>query len=302
MSQEHNLNIHMYKFEELLGLFDLSYDISFEDMKRAKKKVLMTHPDKSKLDPKYFLFYKKAFDLVVNFYENQNKQKKSLPNEKIDYSPMSNNLNKQTTKEVSNIINGMDKKKFNSQFNELFDKNMTKKIDESRNEWFTSEKSSYEINENINSKNMSSAIENVKQQQQQVVRYTGVQDLYINSESGNKLYDDEDDDGSYVTSDPFSKLKFDDLRKVHKEQTVINVSEKDYNNVKQYSSVDHMMQDRGRQDLTPLEKQQAESILAKKNKQYREQIMRKEYEEQLKVMKNEQKNKDIISKFLFIKN
>ena len=63
-----------------------------------------------------------------------------------------------------------------------------------------------------------------------------------------------------------------------------------------------MMQDRGRQDLTPLEKQQAESILAKKNKQYREQIMRKEYEEQLKVMKNEQKNKDIISKFLFIKN
>jgi hypothetical protein len=302
MSQEHNLNIHMYKFEELLGLFDLSYDISFEDMKRAKKKVLMSHPDKSKLDPKYFLFYKKAFDLVVNFYENQNKQKKSLPNEKVDYSPMSNNLNKQTTKEVSNIINGMDKKKFNSQFNELFDKNMTKKIDESRNEWFTSEKSSYEINEKINSKNMSSAIENVKQQQQQVVRYAGVQDLYINSESGNKLYDDEDDDGSYVTSDPFSKLKFDDLRKVHKEQTVINVSEKDYNNVKQYSSVDHMMQDRGRQDLTPLEKQQAEFILAKKNKQYREQIMRKEYEEQLKVMKNEQKNKDIISKFLFIKN
>jgi len=302
MSQEHNLNIHMYKFEELLGLFDLSYDISFEDMKRAKKKVLMSHPDKSKLDPKYFLFYKKAFDLVVNFYENQNKQKKSLPNEKVDYSPMSNSLNKQTTKEVSNIINGMDKKKFNSQFNELFDKNMTKKIDESRNEWFTSEKSSYEINEKINSKNMSSAIENVKQQQQQVVRYAGVQDLYINSESGNKLYDDEDDDGSYVTSDPFSKLKFDDLRKVHKEQTVINVSERDYNNVKQYSSVDHMMQDRGRQDLTPLEKQQAESILAKKNKQYREQIMRKEYEEQLKVMKNEQKNKDIISKFLFIKN
>ena len=66
----YNLDIHMYSFEELLGLFDLSYTISLEDMKRAKRKVLMTHPDKSKLDAKYFLFYKKAFDIVVKFYEN----------------------------------------------------------------------------------------------------------------------------------------------------------------------------------------------------------------------------------------
>ena len=60
-SKSHNLNIHMYKFDEILGLFDLTYDISIEDMKRAKKKVLMTHPDKSRLPPDYFLFYKKIF-------------------------------------------------------------------------------------------------------------------------------------------------------------------------------------------------------------------------------------------------
>ena len=67
MSKAHNLNIHMYKLSEILDLFQLSYNISIEDLKRAKKVVLMTHPDKSKLGPEYFLFYKKAFDIVLNF-------------------------------------------------------------------------------------------------------------------------------------------------------------------------------------------------------------------------------------------
>ena len=43
---QHNLDISKYSFEEILGLFDLSYDISEDEMKRAKRKVLMTHPDK----------------------------------------------------------------------------------------------------------------------------------------------------------------------------------------------------------------------------------------------------------------
>ena len=57
---EHNLDIHMYSLKDILDLFDLDYDINIDDLKRAKKKVLMTHPDKSRLDAKYFLFYKKA--------------------------------------------------------------------------------------------------------------------------------------------------------------------------------------------------------------------------------------------------
>ena len=53
----HNLDIHSYSVEELLGLFDLSYQFSEDEMKRAKKKVLMLHPDKSRMDAKYFLVY-----------------------------------------------------------------------------------------------------------------------------------------------------------------------------------------------------------------------------------------------------
>ena len=78
MSQPHNLNINTYSLDDLLGLFNLSYDISMEDLKRAKKVVLMTHPDKSRLPPDYFLFYKKAFDVVVKFYEENNRQNQSM--------------------------------------------------------------------------------------------------------------------------------------------------------------------------------------------------------------------------------
>ena len=58
MSENHNLDINTYNLDEILGLFDLPYQLTQDNMKRAKKKVLMLHPDKSRLDAKYFLFYK----------------------------------------------------------------------------------------------------------------------------------------------------------------------------------------------------------------------------------------------------
>jgi hypothetical protein len=82
----------MYSLDEVLGLFDLKYNITVDDLKRAKKKVLMLHPDKSKLSSEYFLFYKKAFDIIVQFYENQNKQNKAVEN--VEYKPLHGELNK----------------------------------------------------------------------------------------------------------------------------------------------------------------------------------------------------------------
>ena len=67
----HNLNVESYSFHELCGLFHLEpNNVTLDDLKRAKKQVLMTHPDKSKLDPSYFLFYKRAFDIIMRMYEN----------------------------------------------------------------------------------------------------------------------------------------------------------------------------------------------------------------------------------------
>jgi hypothetical protein len=195
----------------------------------------------------------------------------------------------------------MDKRQFNATFNELFDKNMVTKTNPDRNQWFTNETATYETPEKVSTQNMGQVFDKIKDTQRGMVKYRGVENLYMNSDFGNSIYDDENDD-IYVSSDPFSKLKFEDLRKVHKDQTVFGVSEKDIHNVQQYSSVDHMMRERGKQLLTPLEKQEAERVLAQQNQQYREQMMHKEYADKLKTMQYEEKNKNVLATFLRIKN
>ena len=65
LDKDTDLNIDNYTYEDLLALFKLEYDFDVNDMKRAKKDVLMTHPDKSKLPNKYFLFYSNAYKLIL---------------------------------------------------------------------------------------------------------------------------------------------------------------------------------------------------------------------------------------------
>ena len=256
---DHNLDIHMYSFNEILSLFDLTHKISLEDLKRAKKKVLMSHPDKSQLSPKYFLFYKKAFDIIVQFYETQNKQNQEITEETTNYSPLdTNSWNKSTTKQIGKVIGDMDKDKFQEKFNQLFEKNMQKEFKPNVNEWFSNDIPLYQLDENAG-KNMGKALEQIKQQSTSLNIYRGVQSLSSASNTGN-LYEDDQDANEYVTSDPFSKLKYDDLRKVHKDQTVFAVSESDFDKIQTYSSVEQLNRARGQQ-LIPLEKDEAQKMI-----------------------------------------
>ena len=295
----HNLDIHMYSLKDLLELFNADYNMSSDDLKRAKKQVLMTHPDKSKLPAEYFLFYKKAFDIIVKFYNNQNKQSQNITAENTTYVPTSiSDTNKSTSKQITTAINNLNKKEFQDNFNKLFETNMVKKTNNTRNEWFSKDDQIYESSDDVNSKNMGQIFDKIKDKQSGMVKYKGVENLVVNSGSGYNLYDDDDADDTYVTSDPFSKLKFDDLRKVHKDETVLSVSERDYNKVKKYASVDHFMRERGNQSLTPLEKQDAERMLSTQEQQYRERMMNKEHSSNLQTMHFAEKNKAVLSQFL----
>jgi hypothetical protein len=296
----HNLNIHMYSLDEVLGLFELNYQISLEDLKRAKKKVLMLHPDKSKLSAEYFLFYKKAFEIVVKFYDNQNRQNQVVQN--TEYTPLNTNgFNKSSVKKVTETIQELPPEKFQDKFNQLFENNMAKKPDPTKNEWFQSDEPSYEIERNVNASNMADALERIKQKNQAITHYRGVENLY-SSGNGTNVYDDDDMSDSYVTSDPFSKLKFDDLRKVHKDQTVFSVSERDFEKVQQYSSVDHFVRERSKMPLDPMEKQKAEQMLASKERQMQEQMMKRQYRSNLQTMQYEEKNKAVLSAFMMLEN
>jgi hypothetical protein len=117
----HNLDIHMYKFNEILEMFGLSYHFNLDDLKRAKNIVLKTHPDKSGLSSEYFLFYKKAFEMVLQYYNENQKTGQVVPqiNPVYESSSVSNN-NKSIDKQVNHVIQKMDKKEFSQKFNELF--------------------------------------------------------------------------------------------------------------------------------------------------------------------------------------
>ena len=299
----HNLNLNMYSFNEILGLFDLNYSISIDDMKRAKKKVLMTHPDKSKLPPEYFLFYKKAFDMVYKYYVNETKQSHPIP-ESVSYKPIKpDDLNKTTTNGIKNSIEKMDQRVFHEKFNELFETNMSSKPNAQKNEWFTKDEPIYKTDQPISSGNIGRVFETLKSQNSSLVRHQNVSDLYIRNGIGANLYDEtEEDETMYAESDIFSHLKFDDLRKVHKDQTIFAVSESDYKNIPKYASVDQLNHSRGSQNLKPLEKTHAEKMLEEQEMLFKKKMINKQHESELKTQKYNELNKNVLATFLQLKN
>ena len=300
---QHNLNINTYSLDEILNMFDLQYTITIEDLKRAKKKVLMLHPDKSKMPADYFLFYKKAFDIVCQFYENQNRQNADVSAKNTAYVPAKAPAS--AVQQVSSAIEKMGERGFQQKFNELFEQNMAKKPDQERNAWFKNDEPTYEINPNINTKNMGEVLENIKQKNQGMVKYMGVQTLYAGGQPGPGagLYDDDEDTSdTYVSCDPFSKLKYDDLRKVHKDQTVFAVSESDFAKVPKYASVDQYNRARAETAGKPLEKTEAEALLANREREMQEKMMQRQYQASLRTMEYEQKNKNVMASFLYLGN
>jgi len=295
--KNHNLDIAMYSLRELLNLFDIdTYDITREQMVAAKKKVLRTHPDKSRLPSEYFLFYKKAFEVVLNFYNDQTKQNAEVRDK--DYSPL-NNDNEENQK-IKSQIQKTDTNKFSKAFNELFEKNMIRQIDETRNEWFKTENPSFETPTNVNPGNMRQVFDNMKQQQQMVV-HRGVQEL--THSGGSNLYEEDVGTDEYVTTDPFSKLRFEDLRKVHKDQTIFNVSERDLSSMTQYQSVEQFQRARSSQTLDPMEERHAKQMFDNREKLHREHMMQKQHKSNLKSMEYAKKNKEVMATmFLLLQN
>jgi hypothetical protein len=241
------------------------------------------------------LFYKRAFEIIVTFFEEQVKQSRPVPQTKVEYTPMNTSENKK----VGKVINDMKSDEFNSKFNEMFDKNMAKTPDASRNAWFQQDSSLYEIPSNVSQQNMGNVLNKIREKTGEMIRYRGVETMYSTGAGGTNFYDDgEPEDTGYIASDVFGKLKYDELRRVHKDQTVFSVSESDYDKITKYASVDQLSQERGRQVLTPLEKAQAEAQLQQQEKVHKETMMKKQYEAKLRTLAYEEKNKTVLANFL----
>ena len=92
-----------------------------------------------------------------------------------------------------------------------------------------------------------------------------------------------------------------DLRKVHKDETVFAVSERDFDKMPKYQSVDHFNRERGAQPLDPLSKDQAQQLLSEQERLTKERMIKKEYEANLRSQQFAEKNKSVLASFLYLK-
>lgn len=295
----HNLNIHMYSFQEILDLFQLPSTFGEQELRRAKMMVLKMHPDKSRLPSEYFLFYKKAFEFVVDYYKESIKTSAEVPKEEIVYEAL--NVEKQMSRKIQSTMKEIGTEQFQNKFNRLFEENMAKKIDESQNAWFKNNDPIYSTESVQNSSGIGQAIDQIKEKNAALIKHRGIETM-VYGNRGNSLYDnDTEESDEYVTCDPFSKLKFDDLRKVHKDQTVFAVGERDFSKMRVYNSTDELQKERG-VSMNPLEKGEAERILFEQENRVKQQMIAKQHAANLRSLEYEKKNRSVLSSFLQLTN
>ena len=247
-----DLNIDNYSYEDILELFHLDYNFDITELKSAKKIVLKTHPDKSKLPKEYFLFYSKAYKMLYYVYEFRLKSKK---NEHDEYENMKNEKSEANTE----LINQMNKKeKFNSWFNRLFEKYYDKD-DNGYGEWLSEEETKNTPKMN-NMREMNEYIEAKKQSlsnEQSLIKQDYIQN--IPSECSNLLNQDNE---QYSSGNIFSKFQYEDLKKAH-EETLIPVSQNLLESRHQYKNTGELVRER-KNNIDLLSEQESNDILQNK--------------------------------------
>jgi hypothetical protein len=265
----HDLNIDNYDINDILHLFQISINFNEEDLKKAKKIVLKTHPDKSGLSPDIFLFYSKAYKQLYSIWEFSNKYRisKNNNNYTIDDLDEKNHKNQLTfSKDKKKILTKLfsddtweDPNKFNQWFNNAFEKNYIVSEDDSNgyDTWFKSDQD-IEIVEG-----------EIFNEEDLIQKKKNIRDLTIHKEIlevnsfgsyGTSLNQTITND---YTSDPFSNLCYEDLKKAYTE-TVIPVTIDDFDKIPKFKSINDYESYRNSQNLIPLSEKQATEYLNNK--------------------------------------
>ena len=279
-----DLDINNYQLVDILSLFGIPMNFVENDLKNAKKIVLKTHPDKSGLDPDYFRFYSKAYKILFNMWEFRKKGdiNKSLNSENTEYMQCDTEEDKK--KLLDNFfINNKEFKKptnFNKWFNDQFNKN--KLYDENTEKgyenWFRNDKD-YE-DDNVIKGNvgmMQSEFEKRKVKARNL--------SFVVSKEIEEVWDKKSIGGSELSRDApssfdsglFSNLGYQDLHKAYTE-TVIPITNEDYEKRDKFKNIDEYMRFRGNQDTKPLSEQQSLLYLSNRERNSDEMATKRSYD------------------------
>ena len=247
---EHELDIDNYDLEDLLGLFKLKFNFDEIDLKKARQRCLKTHPDKSGLETKYFIFYNKAFKVISEIFHFRCRKKNTNTEYNVEYNEAEKKLLDPIQK---------NKEEFNGWFNEMFEKVRIadNEQDGGYEDWFRKDDSKID-DKRVPLSQFNNEFYKRKKESGILVKRNSISE--INNSAGSNLTRDRINEYS---SDIFSKLKYEDLKKAHTE-TLIPVTKDDMEMRPKFSDLDSYKRHRSSDKISPLSLNEARNYLSKK--------------------------------------
>ena len=209
-----DLNLNNYNLDDLLNLFKMDYDFCEDDLKKAKKVALMTHPDKSNLKLEIFVFFVEAYEMLEKIYYFRSKRKLQI-RETYEISD--------ADKHILDSLKNKSVPDFNRWFNVLFEKVKIKdeELENGYNNWYRNGKDV--PCKDVKLSEFATVFERKRRESKnEIVKSEDI----CNINSGNCGYNLERQMQENYGSGVFSKLQFEDLKKAHTE-TVIPVTMND---------------------------------------------------------------------------
>lgn len=259
MDSSFNLNLDEYSLEDIMDLFGLDHGFTEADLRNAKKVIMKVHPDKSHLDRKFFIFFSKAYNILCYIFRFREKHGNDgcVQYDKDSYKDEA---------EEAKFAKFLASKDFNKKFNQLFEANKvsTEFEEGGYGDWYKADEG--DSRQSITSiSQMGDAFHQERLRTKALIEYKGVQDM-----SGCGLGTDlAMSRPENYSSDLFSKLPYEDLRKAH-EENVVPVLESDVK--RSYNSFEQLkfQRDANSRSFTPLDGQELKSHL--KEKKYSDSI------------------------------
>ena len=269
---DYDLDINNYNLEDILQLFKLPYAFSEKDLKAARRKALGFHPDKSGLSTDYYLFFMKAYKTLASvFYFRQ--RKKEVVHE-VEYHV------EEMDEGQKEILKKIDSKKFNKWFNKMFEKVkiQDEQHDTGYEEWLRSNKDIFDVTA-ISKNEIDAEFQKRKSECRALALNKKIRDLA--SDTGG--YDLLREKPKEYSSEIFSKLQYEDLKKAHIE-TVVPVTKEDYEKVKKFTDVQSYKRYRERNEPDAPSLEQSKQLLAKKKRE----MAKSEAERAYSIMKQDE--------------
>jgi hypothetical protein len=237
-------DLNKYSIDELYNLFQLQPNtvITEEVLRHAKRILIKVHPDKSTLPKEYFIFFSKAYKLLeqMSLFNKQSSKERSTEYVHDDIYEQ----------EVHDTIS--QNKDDNNKFNNIFEKINSDMLPSNKSgygEWLSKDTSNISIN------NHNIIFEKYKKK----YNITDVSIYNVNPITSN-FGDSLIDDNTEYTSDIFSSLKYNDLKKSYNEP-LFTISDENHSKLQKYENLDQLMQSRKSQSLNPLTQEESLNII-----------------------------------------